>query len=517
VRTAKGLVLEGRYRLDSLIATGGMGEVWKGWDQDLDRETAVKVLREEYAFDEGFLKRFRAEARHTASLSHDTIAALYDYGEIDGRAYIVMELCKGRPLSEIIEEHPDGLPEDRVVSVLIDLARALDAAHAKGVVHRDVKPENILVDDADDWHMKITDFGIARSQDQARLTKTGLVMGTAQYLSPEQAMGKQATSLSDLYALGIVAYEMLVGHRPFTGASQVEIAMAQVKKQPPALPDSVSPDLRRLVMMLLAKAPANRPRSAAAVARILESIQRGEEPRFTTGAIPAGAAGAGSSAASGGSASSGATGENRAGSGKPSASPVGTRTAAMPLPRTHRRRGIRHRSGTSGPSALSGASAPSASESGASGSRAAMPASGSSRTPSASRLSGPGSPLGPGSVGSPAGAPGSSSDRDAGSGTAAGSATGAGSASADGAGTGISTASSGRTSRSTSTGSRIGPFTVPGFVLLLIVIVVAAVAIGMGVGIIPSGFLSGEAAHAAHARTMFASPPTGDFTRTVGQ
>ncbi|UEJ82076.1 serine/threonine protein kinase [Brachybacterium halotolerans subsp. kimchii] len=519
MRTGKGLVLEGRYRLDSLIATGGMGEVWKGWDQDLDRETAVKVLREEYAFDEGFLKRFRAEARHTASLSHDTIAALYDYGEIDGRAYIVMELCKGRPLSEIIEEHPDGLPEDRVVSVLIDLARALDAAHAKGVVHRDVKPENILVDDADDWHMKITDFGIARSQDQARLTKTGLVMGTAQYLSPEQAMGKQATSLSDLYALGIVAYEMLVGHRPFTGASQVEIAMAQVKKQPPALPESVSPDLRHLVMMLLAKAPANRPRSAAAVARILESIQRGEEPRFTTGAIPAGAAASGASAASGGSASSGSTGENRAGSGKPSASPVGTRTAAMPLPRTHRRRGIRHRSGTSGPSALSGASAPSASESGGSGSRGAgaravMPASGSSRTPSASRLSGPGSPVGSASVGSPA-APGAPSGPGASAGS--GNAASSGAAPAGGADPGISTATSGRTSRSTSTGSRIGPFTVPGFVLLLIVIVVAAVAIGMGVGIIPSGFLSGEAAHAAHARTMFASPRIGDLTRTVGQ
>jgi serine/threonine protein kinase len=490
VKTGKGLVLEGRYRLDSLIATGGMGEVWKGWDQDLDRETAIKVLREEYAFDEGFLKRFRAEARHTASLSHDTIAALYDYGEIDGRAYIVMELCKGRPLSEIIEENPDGLPEGRVISVLVDLSRALDAAHAKGVVHRDVKPENILVDDGDDWHMKITDFGIARSQDQARLTKTGLVMGTAQYLSPEQAMGKQATSLSDLYALGIVAYEMLVGHRPFTGASQVEIAMAQVKKQPPALPESISPDLRHLVMMLLAKAPANRPRSAAAVARILESIQRGEEPRFTTGAIPAG---------SGASASSGSTGENATSSkGRPSASPVGTRTAAMPLPRTHRRRGIRHRSGTSGPSALSGASAQSAASAASApeaGSPAVMPAAGSSRTSAGARSSAASSPA--------AGAPG---DQEQAPGR-------------------LSTAPSGRTSRSTSTGSRIGPFTLPGFMLLLLVIVVAVVAIGLGTGIIPSGWLSGEGAAgtadgspvlALHARTMFGSALTGDVTRTVG-
>ncbi|PWH07600.1 serine/threonine protein kinase [Brachybacterium endophyticum] len=517
MRTGKGMVLEGRYRLDSLIATGGMGEVWKGWDQDLDRETAVKVLREEYAFDEGFLKRFRAEARHTASLSHDTIAALYDYGEIDGRAYIVMELCKGRPLSEIIEANPDGLPEDRVISVLIDLARALDAAHAKGVVHRDVKPENILVDDTDGWHMKITDFGIARSQDQARLTKTGLVMGTAQYLSPEQAMGKQATSLSDLYALGIVAYEMVVGHRPFTGASQVEIAMAQVKKQPPALPESVGEDLRRLVMMLLAKAPANRPRSAAAVARILESIQRGEEPRFTTGAIPAGTG----SSSSGTSASSGSTGENRSSSSKrPSSSPVGTRTAAMPLPRTHRRRGIRHRSGTSGPSALSGASAPSASEPSTS---AAMPASGSSRTQSANR---------PGGAGSPAPAATGTTSRAASTGAAgaAGTAGFAGTGGARGAADAPaqrSSPSSGRTPRSGGTGSRIGPFTVPGFVLLLIVVVVALVAVGLGVGVIPGSWLSGAplpASHPAvgttelalHARTMFEPALTGEASRTVG-
>ena len=286
MRTQPGLVLEGRYELTSLIATGGMGQVWKGRDQELDREVAIKVLREEYAGDEGFLKRFRAEARHTAALSHDGIAALYDYGELDGRAYIVMELCPGRPLSEIIEQNPGGLPEKRVVALLIELARALDAAHSKGVVHRDVKPENVLVDEKNDWSTKITDFGIARSKDQARLTKTGLVMGTAQYLSPEQAMGKQATSLSDIYALGIVGYEMLNGRRPFTGSSQVEIAMAQVKQQPPELSEAITEDLRRLVMMMLAKAPANRPRSASAVARILEAIQRGVEPRFTTGAIP---------------------------------------------------------------------------------------------------------------------------------------------------------------------------------------------------------------------------------------
>src|SRR5699024_6734553 len=211
--------------------------------------------------------------------------------------------------------------------------------------------------------------------------KTGLVMGTAQYLSPEQAMGKQATSLSDIYALGIVAYEMLVGHRPFTGSSQVEIAMAQVKQQPPELPETITPDLVRLVMMTLAKAPANRPRSAAAVARILEAIQRGVEPRFTTGAIPvtrvedhdwtgenhvaeAGdPSGPPSSTGTGGSASarSADTGDRPA---RPGPSPTGTGTAAMPLPLSGRGRGIRHRSGPSarsGGSARSAGSAPSAS------------------------------------------------------------------------------------------------------------------------------------------------------------
>ncbi|ANP28495.1 serine/threonine protein kinase [Dermabacter vaginalis] len=334
MKTRKGLVLEGRYELTRLIATGGMGQVWEGKDKELDRPVAVKVLREEFAGEEGYLKRFRAEARHTAALAHEAIAGLYDYGELDGRAYIVMELVKGRPLSDIIEENPDGLGEERVIAILKELSKALDAAHVKGVVHRDVKPENVLVDDKNDWALKITDFGIARSNDQAKLTKTGLVMGTAQYLSPEQAMGKQATSLSDIYALGIVAYEMLTGSRPFTGTSQVEIAMAQVKEAPPELPERINADLRRLVMMMLAKAPANRPRSAAVVARILDSIERGEEPRFGTSAVRApGArsdAGATSKKNDGTHSSRKITSKANSRTANP-ISPTGTRTAAMPL------------------------------------------------------------------------------------------------------------------------------------------------------------------------------------------
>lgn len=495
MRTEAGLVLEGRYELRSLIATGGMGQVWRGVDTELDREVAIKVLREEYAFDEGFLKRFRAEARHTAALSHDAIAALYDYGELEGRAYIVMELCPGRPLSDIIEENPGGLPERRIIPVLIDLARALDAAHSKGVVHRDVKPENVLVDEKNDWSMKITDFGIARSSDQARLTKTGLVMGTAQYLSPEQAMGKQATSLSDIYALGIVAYEMLVGHRPFTGSSQVEIAMAQVKKQPPELPSGIHPDLRRLVMMCLAKAPANRPRSAAAVARILEAIQRGEEPRFTTGAIPVthvedhdwtGENPTGAAARGRGAAAASATSP----SGSPGTGPHATgptRTAAMPLPLSGRGRGIRHRSGASGPSALSASSASSA------------PALRSAASPS------------------PA-APTAGAGRS-GAGAAAGP---------DQAGRRERTDRTERTSRGSVTGRKVMGMSLPGFVLLLILLVVVLAAVAGGMGWLPvpaAGAAQGAAVGllapglnrpgAEHPRTtMGRSARSGHGTRT---
>lgn len=498
MKTRQGLVLEGRYELDSLIATGGMGEVWKGHDQELDRVVAVKVLREEYAGDDGFLKRFRAEARHTAALSHDAIAGLYDYGELDGRAYIVMELCPGRPLSDIIEENPSGLPEHRVIPVLITLARALDAAHSKGVVHRDVKPENVLVDEDADWSMKITDFGIARSNDQARLTKTGLVMGTAQYLSPEQAMGKQATSLSDIYALGIVAYEMLAGHRPFTGSSQVEIAMAQVKQQPPELPSHIHPDLQRLVMMSLAKAPANRPRSAAAVARILEAIQRGAEPRFTTGAIPSitgeQRTGAGTAGSSGSDPGAPGTGASRGSGPAPSpgsASPTGTRTAAMPLPMSGRGRGVRHRSGqsahsaTSGPSALSASSASSAPRS-SSATRSSSAKQSTSRTGSGPALPAP--------------------DRTAGGSPA----------SLDG----VDTAPSERTVHGTTTGARIGPLSVPGLVLLILLIAVIALAVAGGMGWLPLGSagVSQDGAEAMEqARTMIRSVDVGHGSRTVVQ
>ena len=541
MRTEPGLVLEGRYELASLIATGGMGQVWKGRDQELERDVAIKVLREEYAGDEGFLKRFRAEARHTAALSHEGIAALYDYGELDGRAYIVMELCPGRPLSDIIEENPGGLPEKRVVQLMIELARALDAAHSKGVVHRDVKPENVLVEEDNDWSVKITDFGIARSKDQTRLTKTGLVMGTAQYLSPEQAMGKQATSLSDIYSMGIVAYEMLVGHRPFTGSSQVEIAMAQVKQQPPELPEVIGADLRRLVMMALAKAPANRPRSASAVARILEAIQRGVEPRFTTGAIPVSRvedhdwtgenrtlpgssvpAGSAEADADPGSA------EDTDQRSRPGPSPTGTRTAAMPLPLSGRGRGrgIRHRSSSS---ALSGSSATSAASAASPPARPSV--SGSARSgPSAQSAPSARSAQSAQSAQSASPAPSEHSSRPARSATspprprrrpegAPSGPTPRGAVDgrrAPGSLDRVDTAPSERTVRGTSTtGRRVGPLSVPGLILLILLVAVIAAAVAGGMGLLPFGTAGAE--HVGAVDIGHAESALEDAARTMNE
>ncbi|WP_231583992.1 serine/threonine-protein kinase, partial [Cellulomonas sp. A375-1] len=210
MRTTAGIALGNRYRLIRQIAVGGMGEVWEGYDESLVRPVAVKVLKQEFVGDQGFLERFRTEARNSASLSHANIAQLFDYGEQDGASYLVMELVTGEPLSDLLEREP-VLPVRRLLPILAQTARGLHAAHEAGVVHRDVKPGNILLGRA--GRVKITDFGVSLARNQMTMTATGMVMGTAQYLSPEQAVGRPATPLSDLYSLGIIAYEALVGHR----------------------------------------------------------------------------------------------------------------------------------------------------------------------------------------------------------------------------------------------------------------------------------------------------------------
>ncbi|BDZ42088.1 hypothetical protein GCM10025865_13870 [Paraoerskovia sediminicola] len=269
MKPTQGVVLGGRYTLVRRIAIGGMGEVWVAADSALQREVAVKVLRSEYTGNEDFLARLRTEARNSAALSHPNIAQVHDYGEQDRSGYLVMELVSGEPMADLLEREPIiALP--RLLPILAQTARALHAAHVAGVVHRDVKPGNILLDRAGD--VKITDFGVSLAANQVPMTATGMVMGTAQYLSPEQAIGKPATGASDLYALGIVAYESVVGHRPFTGATPVDIAVAHVNEQVPALPSNVHSELARLIMQLLEKDPARRPSSGAALARRLDEL-----------------------------------------------------------------------------------------------------------------------------------------------------------------------------------------------------------------------------------------------------
>ncbi|WP_457964560.1 protein kinase [Arthrobacter sp. D1-29] len=273
MRPTTGITLGGRFQLTTRIAIGGMGEVWKAKDLILGRIVAIKVLKEEYTGDPGFLQRFRAEARHTALLNHEGIANVFDYGEEEGSAYLVMELVPGQPLSSIIE-HERVLSPDRTLSMIAQTARALSIAHAQGLVHRDIKPGNLLI--MPDGRVKVTDFGIARLADQVPLTQTGQVMGTAQYLAPEQATGQTATGASDIYSLGVIGYECLTGRRPFSGESQIAIALAQVNDAPPPLPDTLPKPIRALLMSMLAKDPKNRPANAIKLAEAAEAIRRGD-------------------------------------------------------------------------------------------------------------------------------------------------------------------------------------------------------------------------------------------------
>ncbi|MGO2745933.1 protein kinase domain-containing protein [Microbacterium sp.] len=289
MRPTQGVSFGGRYELQSRIAIGGMGEVWEATDHVIGRTVAIKILKDEYMGDPGFLERFRAEARHAALVNHEGIASVFDYGEENGSAFLVMELVPGEALSTIIER--DGsLSADKTLDIVAQTASALQAAHAAGLVHRDIKPGNLLI--TPDGRVKITDFGIARIADQVPLTATGQVMGTVQYLSPEQASGHPASPATDTYSLGIVAYECLAGKRPFTGESQVAIAMAQINEQPPPLPPTVPIPVQNLVMAMIAKKPADRPSSSATVARAAQALRRGDlnsaaiaVPAIATGGI----------------------------------------------------------------------------------------------------------------------------------------------------------------------------------------------------------------------------------------
>jgi serine/threonine protein kinase len=270
-----GYLLAGRYRLTDRIAAGGMGEVWRGEDELLNRAVAVKLLPTGRAGDEAFLARFRAEARYSASLSHAGIARVYDYGESAefGGAYLIMELVRGEPLSAILAR-AGRLSPDATLDIIGQAARALDAAHQAGIVHRDIKPGNLLV--AAGGTTKITDFGIAtamRAAQASHLTETGMVMGTAMYVSPEQATGAPVDASSDIYSLGVVAYECLAGHVPFTATDPLAIAYAHKHAPVPPLPPDVPPPVADLVYDMLAKTPAERPANARMVADRAEMLR----------------------------------------------------------------------------------------------------------------------------------------------------------------------------------------------------------------------------------------------------
>jgi len=270
-------LLGNRYELQSILASGGMGRVWRAHDSLLNRSVAVKILRSEFTGNPAFLARFRAEAQHAAALHHPNIAAVFDYGEIvddDGEhlAYLVMELVEGDSLAALLARERQ-LDVPRTLTVVRSTAAALAAAHAAGVVHRDVKPGNVLV--GRDGVVKITDFGIAWSASSVPLTQTGQVIGTAHYLSPEQAQGGKAGPASDVYALGAVAYECLAGRRPFDGDSSVQIAVMQICDEPDPLPPNIPADVRRLVARAMAKDPAQRFPDGAALRDAVDQLAAG--------------------------------------------------------------------------------------------------------------------------------------------------------------------------------------------------------------------------------------------------
>ncbi len=259
MRPEPDVVLADRYVLLQRIAVGGMGEVWEATDRLLNRGVAVKILKEEFRTSSKFLARFRAEARHAGQLSHHGIATVYDYGETSDLAFLVMELVRGKPLSELMIEQPD-LHTATKLSILCQAADGLQAAHEAGVVHRDVKPGNLMI--REDGSVKVTDFGIARALTSASLTDHGQMIGTPAYVSPEQATGEPVTAASDIYSLGVVAYELFAGHPPFERDTPLALALAHVNDPTPPLPDTVPWLVAELIESALAKDPLLRPSSA---------------------------------------------------------------------------------------------------------------------------------------------------------------------------------------------------------------------------------------------------------------
>ncbi len=267
-------VVDGRYRLVSRLGSGGMADVWCADDLQLGRRVALKLLHRRFAEDDEFVERFRREASSAAGLQHPNVVSVYDRGEYDGTYYIAMELLAGRTLKDLVKEE-GPLESGRAIDLAIQILRAARFAHKRGIVHRDLKPHNVIVDDED--RAKVTDFGIARAG-ASDMTETGSILGTAQYLSPEQAQGHAVGAQSDLYAIGIVLYEMLTGAIPFDGDTAVTIALKQVSEAPlppGRLNPAVPPDLEAIVLRALAKLPEERFADADEFIAALEAVRAG--------------------------------------------------------------------------------------------------------------------------------------------------------------------------------------------------------------------------------------------------
>ena len=268
------------YRLQWIIGHGGMSTVWLADDMVNDREVAVKVLRPEFSDNAEFLSRFRNEAEAAEKIHSDHVVATYDYREVPAPAghtfcFIVMEYIRGESLADMLEREAK-LPEDLALDVMEQAAHGLSVIHRMGLVHRDIKPGNILI--TANGTVKITDFGIAKAAAAVPLTRTGMVVGTAQYVSPEQAQGHTVTPTSDVYSLGVVGYEMMSGHRPFTGDSSVSVAIAHINEAPPQMPTSITAQTRELIGIALRKDPTRRFADGNELALAVSAVRLGQRP-----------------------------------------------------------------------------------------------------------------------------------------------------------------------------------------------------------------------------------------------
>src|SRR4051794_13327159 len=270
---ARDTIVDGRYKAEKRLGSGGMAEVWCASDSVLGRRVALKLLGDRFAEDDEFRERFRREAQAAAGLAHPNIVGIFDRGEWDGTPYIAMELVDGRTLKDLVRER-GPLPPEMAIALLIQVLRALGYAHRRGIVHRDVKPQNVILDN--EGQAKVADFGIARAG-ASEMTETGTIVGTVQYLSPEQAQGNPVSPRSDLYSAGIVLYELLTGRVPFDAESPVSIALKQISERPvppSQLRPGIPPALEAVVMRALEKDPARRFASADEFIAALEAARR---------------------------------------------------------------------------------------------------------------------------------------------------------------------------------------------------------------------------------------------------